>query len=404
MHRLNQTGAYPGRTGLSPALILLVAIVLAVLLAGCAQSRNAATQSWSGVAVSGDSTYVGTREGRLIKLSLDAGLAQIAPYQVPQPDREQGFPALYGTPVVDNGRVYAGTYNGIVLSLDADSFGDARTFEIDGNDLAKGIAGSVEPHNGSLVVAAAEDAGQGRLYVLEASSLIEQCRYPARNEEPVGQLWTTPVIENGIAYFGDLSKQVHAVSIGDCRPVWDQPAQLDGAVVAPPVLTGGYLYLGAFDRAFYRVNLATGAPEKLFEADGWFWGEAETDGRVLYIPNMDGNIYAYDSVTERGVWSYPAGMWSAQGNDEGEPVLAKPVLSKDEDEDELVYASDSGIMVVLNAQSGSRKWDRRVGNDVRAPLIAEGRIVFLHSLDETITAIDLNTKQLAWERNLNDVK
>ncbi len=393
MHRLNQTGAYPGRTGLSPALILLMAIVLAVLLAGCAQSRNAATQSWSGVAVEGDSTYVGTREGRLIRLSLDAGLAQIAPYQVPQPDREQGFPALYGAPVVEDGRVYVGTYNGIVLSLDADSFGDARTFEIDGNDLAKGIAGSVVPHNGSLVVAAAEDAGEGRLYVLEASSLVEQCRFPARNETPVGQLWTTPVVQNGIAYFGDQSKRVHAVSIGDCRPVWDQPAQLDGAVVAPPVITGAYLYLGAFDRAFYRVNLATGAPEKLFEANNWFWGAAVTDGTTMYAPNMDGNVYAYNIESGRVVWTYP-------GNDESEPVLASPVLS----DDELVYASDSGIMVVLDKQSGSRRWDRRVGNDVRAPLAAEGRLVFLHSLDETITAIDLDTKQLAWERNLNDVK
>ena len=389
---MNQTGAYPGRTGLSPALVLLTAILLAVLLAGCAQSRNAATQSWSGVAVEGDSTYVGTREGRLFKLSLDAGLAQIGPYQVPQPDREQGFPALYGTPIVDGGRVYAGTYNGVVLSLDAENLGDPRTFEIPGNDLAKGIAGSVVPHDGSLVVAAAEDAGEGRLYVLEAGSLIEKCRYPARNEPPVGQLWTTPVVQDGIAYFGDLSKQVHAVFVADCRPVWDRPAELGGAIVAPPVLTGNHLYLGAFDRAFYRVELASGATDKLFEANGWFWGAAVTDGTVLYIPNMDGNVYAYDSVSGRVLWSYP-------GDDEAEPVLSSPVLSNGE----LVYASDSGVMVVLDTRNGNRQWDRRVGNEVRAPLAAEGRVVFLHSLDETITAIDLDTKQLAWERSLNDV-
>ena len=393
MHRLNQTGAYPARTGLSPALVLLVAIVLVVLLAGCAQNRNAATQSWAGVAIAGDSAFVGTREGRLIQLSLDAGLAQVAPYQVPQPDQEQGFPALYGTPVVEDGRIYAGTYNGIVVSLDAVSFGDARTFEIPGNDLTKGIAGSVVPHNGLVVVAATEDAGEGRLYVLEASSLIEKCRYPARNEPPVGQLWTTPVLKDGIAYFGDMSKQVHAVSIGDCRPVWNEPAQLEGAVVAPPVIAGGRLYLGAFDRAFYSVSLDTGASEKLFTSNGWFWGAAVTDGKMLYIPSMDGNVYAYDSAARRVAWSYP-------GNDEGEPVLGSPVLSGDE----LVYASDSGIMVVLDAQTGNRRWDRRVGNDVRAPLASEGRVVFLHSLDETVTAVDLDTKQLAWERNLDDVK
>ena len=91
------------------------------------------------------------------------------------------------------------------------------------------------------------------------------------------------------------------------------------------------------------MNLATGAPEKLFEANSWFWGAAVTDGTMLYIPNMDGNVYAYNIESGRVVWAYP-------GNDEGEPVLASPVLSGDE----LVYASDSGIMVVLDAQSGSR--------------------------------------------------
>lgn len=392
--RLNRTGPYASRTGRAPALALLALVIAAALLAGCTQSRNAATQSWSGVAVAGESAFVGNREGRLVQLSLDGGVTQLAPYQAAQPDQGQGFPAIYGAPVVSGGRVFAGTYNGIVFSLDAETLGDPRTFEIDGNPLAKGIAGSVAVEGGAVAVAAAEDAGEGRLYVLEAANMIERCRYPARNDPPTGQLWTTPVVREGVAYFGDLSHEVHAVSLSDCRPVWDAPAKLGGAVVAPPVIVGGRLYLGAFDREFYAVDAATGATEILFEADGWFWGAAATDGARLYIPNMDGNVYAYDIAARRVAWTYPG------GEERNEPVLAAPAVVGDS----LVYASDSGLLSVLDARSGNRLWDRRVRNEIRAPITADGSFVYLHSLDETISAINLDTKQLVWERSLDDVR
>ncbi len=61
-------------------------------------------------------------------------------------------------------------------------------------------------------------------------------------------------------------------------------------------------------------------------------------------------------------------------------------------------------MVVLDAVSGSRLWDRRVGDSVRSPLTSSENLVFLHSIDETITAIDMETRQLAWARNLEDVR
>ncbi len=391
---MNGTGPYAGRAGRAPALALLALVIAAALLAGCTQSRNAATQSWSGVAVAGDSAFVGNREGRLVQLSLEGGVTQLAPYQAAQPDQGQGFPAIYGSPVVSGGRVFAGTYNGIVFSLDADTLGEARTFEIDGNPLAKGIAGSVAVEGGAVAVAAAEDAGEGRLYVLEAANMVERCRYPARNEPPTGQLWTTPVVRDGIAYFGDLGHEVHAVSLSDCRPVWDAPAKLGGAVVAPPVIVNGRLYLGAFDREFYAVDAATGATERLFEAGGWFWGAAAADGSMLYVPNMDGNVYAYNAAARSLAWTYP-------GDDErNEPVLSAPVIV----DGSLVYASDSGLMTVLDARSGNRLWDTRVGNEVRAPVTADGSLVFFHSLDETISAFDLDTKQRVWARNLGDVR
>ncbi len=373
-------------------LALTLLLSAALLLAGCAQNRSAATQSWSGVAGDGDSLFVGTNEGKLIQLSADAGIARYAPYTAPPAADGEGFPAIYGAPTIDGDRVVVGAYNGVVASVNADNLSDPRTFEIDGNSLTKGIAGSVAVSGGVLVVAASEDADKGRLYVLDKASLTENCRYPARNEDPIGQLWTTPVVQGSVAYFGDLSHRVHAIDVNDCRPVWDEPAQLGGAVVAPPLIVGDRLYLGAFDQAFYAIDLATGAAVKQFEANSWFWAGAVSDSARIYAPNMDGNIYAYDIASGRVAWVYP--------NETAEPVLSTPVVVGNQ----LVYASDTGVMTVLRASDGVREWDRRVGDRVRAPITTDGVRVYLHALDETVAAIDLQTKQLAWERNLNDAR
>ncbi len=376
-----------------PSLALLIALSALLVLAGCAQSRSASTQSWSGVAVSEDAVFVGTKNGQIIQLTAGAGLAQVAPFQAPESDQGQGYPAIYGTPSITGGRVFAGTYNGLVLSVAAQDLRDPKTFEIDGNDLAKGIAGSLVPFGKSLIVPATEDAEQGRLYVLNTATLEESCRYPARNENPVGQIWTTPLVHNGIAYFGDLNHEVHAVSISDCRAAWDRPAQLGGAIVATPTIVGGKLYVGAFDRVLYEVDLYSGSVSPLFEGGSWFWSGIATDESRLYVPNMDGEVYAYDLASRRVVWQYP-------GDGSGEPILATPVVV----DGQLAYASDSGMMVVLRARDGAMQWERRVGNEVRAPLTHHGNLVFLHSLDETVSAVDLVEKRLMWDQDLDDVR
>tara|TARA_Y100000996_G_scaffold2082_2_gene1946 strand:- start:5014 stop:6186 length:1173 start_codon:yes stop_codon:yes gene_type:complete len=373
--------------------VLLILIAVPILVGCTGQNRNAATQSWSGVAVSNDTTYIGTKDGKLIQLSVEGGIARIAPFEAPQTKQNQGFPAIYGTPTINEDRIYFGTYNGLVVSLNRTDLRDMRSFEIGGNDLTKGIAGSVIVHENRLVVAAAEDANEGRLYVLDSQTLSEICRYPARNEDPIGQLWTTPIAANGVAYFGDLNHYVHSISIADCSTNWVSPTKLGGAVVSPPTILGNNLYLGTFDQYFYEIDLLTGSSKKLFAGENWFWAGSITDGNTFYIPNMDGNIYAYDVGTGRIRWVYP-------DEPQIDPILAAPVLY----EDKLVYATDAGMMVVLDAVSGSRLWDRRVGDSVRSPLTSSENLVFLHSIDETITAIDMETRQLAWARNLEDVR
>lgn len=379
--------------GRGAAHLLLGALFAITALAGCTQSRSAATQSWSGVAVDGASVFVGTREGRLIQLASATGAPGVAPYEAPAASRNEASHAFYGTPTVAGGRVLVGGYQGVVYSLDAATLGGALTYEIPATGLTKGVAGSVVAAGDALVIAATEDANQGRLYVLEAATLTERCRYPAASEAPKGQLWTTPVVVDGVAYFGGLGHELHAVNLTDCSSPWPAPTGLDGAIVAPPLALDGVLYLGAFDRTFYAVDAATGAAQPLFEGEGWFWAQAATDGQRVFAPNLDGHLYAYDLASGRLAWTYPA-------KGKGDPIVAAPVVV----DGQVVFASDSEVLNVLDAATGALQWDRKLTAKVRAPLTAAGSVVYIHALDETVSAVDLATKRLVWDRNLSDVK
>ncbi len=394
------------------SMVVLAAIVL---LGGCgARGRGSASQSWSGVAVEGDSAFVGTKDGRIVQIVLLQGgtRAQLGEQFVArEPEQGATDPAFYGTPVVEGGRLYVGGYHGVAYSMRAvprvegggGVLQGVGEFPIDGNPLAEGITGSLVPAGDAIVVAASEDAEAGRLYVLEAERLdqglselqVERCRYPAKNLDPIGQLWTTPTVVDGVAYFGDLSHRLYAVSIADCALEWS--VELGGAIVAPPAVVGDKLYLGAFDRVFYEVDRRTGSVSELFIAEGWFWARAATDGRRLYAPSLDGTLHAYDTRDRTVLWTYQEG--------DPERILSAPVVVGDK----VVMASDSGTVTLLSAargggRAGSALDEVFLDDAVRAPLTARDDFVYVHSLDEVVTALRIDGERFvpAWDCKIDE--
>jgi outer membrane protein assembly factor BamB len=382
-------------------MVMLLSLVAIIVLAGCAGRQSiGASESWSGIVAQPetDTVFAATRDGRIIELRLiTTSRGGIQPRQgeifdarelEEGSDKQRVGVAFYGTPTINDGRLYIGSYQGFVYSLNVsetgDTLGDLGSFEIDGNNLAKGISGDVIYSDGALVIAAAEDTHLGRLYVLEADELsangrrasIERCRYPWGAEEGVGRVWSSPLVVDGIAYFGDLNHLVHAVSIETCELVWAAPAELGGSIVAAPVAVDGKLYVGAFDGVMYSIDMATGSKQEMFTADSWFWASPVTDGRRVYAPNLDGVVYAYDVKRGELVWTY---------DQEGsrDEILAKPAIVGTN----ILIGSDGGDVTLLDADDGSRVTDFALADDkVRAPLMVSGDFVYVRSLKEVITA------------------
>ena len=68
-----------------------------------------------------------------------------------------------------------------------------------------------------------------------------------------------------------------------------------------------------------------------------------------------------------------------------------------------MYGSDAGNVNVLRLVDGGFEWGRSFSDKIRAPLTVDGDIVLVHDLSNTVTAIDIGTKRVVWDRDLDDV-
>ena len=368
------------------ALIALAAAVIA--LVGCVGNRTAPSQAWSGLAIDGSTGYVGTADGRVLAVDLERQGRVIASFEAPEGGRTSALPGFYGTPAVSEGRVYIGGFDGVVYALDAQSLAQLAIASIEGDPLSKNIIGSVVVSGGRVVVGAAESADTGRLYVFDLD-LRELCVYPSRGRDPVGAIWAAPTVVDGVAYFGDLSHQLHAVRIDGCTSAWPQSVDLDGAIAAAPLVLNNKAYVGTFSQTFYAVDVDAASVSRLFSAGNWFWGRAATDGSRLFVPNLDGRLYAFNLRSGALAWMYP------KVDDIGS-IVSSPVVV----DDLVVVGSDDDNLVVLDTATGTRLWDQRVGDKIRAPLVADGPVVYVHSVDRKLHAYDVVERRLLWVSDL----
>ena len=205
---------------------------------------------------------------------------------------------------------------------------------------------------GGIIAVGSEDGG---LYAYNALTGENLHWSPFRTD---GKVWSTPVLRNGVAYFGSQDGAVYAVSLETGALVWR--FDTGGAVVAAPLVHKNLLIVGSFDRKLYALGLNDGQPRWQIEAENWWWATPVSSGRAIYAPSMDGNVYAVD---DNGVllWKY----------DMGAPIVADPVLV----ERGIVVASREGRVVLLRASASAQETPQEMASysirdgEIKAPLV-----------------------------------
>lgn len=365
------------------------AILLTVFLAGCTPTLGAPSTGWSPVVASGETVYVATRQEQ-VKALVDQGLGDIrVKWTSGAGDRLTG---VYQTPAVGRDLVYIGAANGNLYALDkgTGSIGDGgwRRPVGRGPGLKPLTGGPALDPEQRVVVVGSED---GNLYAFDAKTGEALPWSPFRAGD---KIWSTPVIRDGVIYFGSHDRHVYAVSLKDGQQLWRFPT--GGAVVARPLLFKDIVVIGSFDKKLYGINARDGSLrwQRPVEAQNWFWAGAVAGDQVIFAPSMDGNVYALDGAGNL-LWKHPTGSAIVST-----PVLLRQgllvaVTGKRGKEPRITLLDPSAADLGPDRERSSLSFRAA---QVKAPLFAVGDSVFVGAQDGTVRRIEVKGTQIqkAW--------
>ncbi|MFC1908679.1 PQQ-binding-like beta-propeller repeat protein [Chloroflexota bacterium] len=374
-------------------LLLLVIFLVGLIGLGCIQGLQPV--GWSGGAVSGNTLFVGSLEGRLVAVNTVDTSRQWSD-ELKAEVKSGGFNlgctlgggggakvAIYGTPVVAGDLVYLGGYNGKVYAFNADSLGVRWVYPPD--DYLRDKEKKVVPIIGGLATDLEKvyfGGSDGKVYALDATTGEEKWKFVTEDEDTI---WSTPAVKDGTLYIGSFDKKLYAIDTETGKEKWRGPFKTEGVIVSTPVVYNNTVYFGSFDRHLYAVDIVNGKEIWKFPATdeaennpgNWFWTKPVVYKDAVYAGNLDGEVYVLQADSGNKIAEF----------DLGSPVSSAPVMVADS----IIFASRKGAVYNLDTRSNQIKQIADIEDEVYGPLAQSEGVIYIHTPNLVLHRINADT-------------
>jgi outer membrane protein assembly factor BamB len=298
--------------------------------------------------------------------------------------------------------------------------------------------------NGPLGVAWQQDAGKGsdsesrltappvvangRVYVLDAESHV--FAYDAKSGTPAwdkelapsgggGSFWNNASLglfgsdtsidpskgfgggvafDNGKLFVTTGFGSIFALDASSGKQLWK--VDFGVPIVNAPVASGGRVFVSSQDNHFYALAQVDG--RKLWDHQGITESagilestSAAVAGEYVVVPYSSGELFAIRVSNGRVAWSDMLTRTGATtALSELDDSAGRPVIDRD-----MVFAiSHSGLMVAINLNTGERAWSRDIGG-IQAPWAA-GDFVYVLTTDATLLCLQRKDGKVKWTHQL----
>lgn len=370
-------------------VFILLAIILAMVLVFTGCVRGMTPIGWSGIAISDDVAFTGSKDGRLVSVNL--ATTSRMPAEPLRMASSGGFGcattgagggacggsapsvAIYGTPAlamdvpVWGNMVFIAGYNGKVFAYNADNVQQQRwVFPIEGN-ISPIVSGIIV--NGDTLYFGGTD---GFVYALETATGALKWRF-----ETGGEIWASPAVQDDILVIGSFDKKIYALNAETGEKIWEFATGANN--VATAIIVDGIVYAGSLDRNFYALDLDNGNEVWRFTGQNWFWAKpVEVNGRI-YAPCLDNFVYVLNAQNGDKVAEY-----DVQGQVASWPAVVG---------DQVVVATQNSLLWSLNTSdlTAAPRQIATIPEGVTSPLATEGDMVYINAPDNRILGYNVNT-------------
>jgi outer membrane protein assembly factor BamB len=231
---------------------------------------------------------------------------------------------------------------------------------------------------------AGSSPGDGRLAALS----MKTGRIAWSHAVPAGTE-SSPMVWDGIVYFGDQGGNLVALRARDGHQLWDYHAS--GAIKGGPALVNGILYFGDYAGLAYAVDSRNGHQvwavgtngTRFGFGSGTFYSTPAVEFGRVYMGNTDGRVYSFAARTGQLAWATGTGSY----------VYGSPAVKDTPGLGPTVYVgSYDGNLYAFNAQSGAVRWAHDSGSKISGSATIIGNVVYFSPLgSKTTQGLDART-------------
>ncbi len=267
------------------------------------------------------------------------------------------FPA-----VVSDGVAYIANYRGAVRAI---SMRDGKVIWIRRTPNGK-MAASPAVAGDDLVVHGMD----GHVWVLDRATGRINWRYAVGSP-----IESSPVVRDGIDYFGAWNGNVYALDLRRRRLAWRYRS--GHKITSSAALVGRTLYIGNYRGRLLALSTPRGRLRFARSVDGRIYGTpAVASGRV-FVPSSTGGSLTAFSTRGRRLWRVETGAY----------VYSSPAVWGTR----VYFGSYNGRLYCVSARSGRTLWTVGAGGPISGAVAVVAGVVYAGSLANRIVGADVRS-------------
>jgi outer membrane protein assembly factor BamB/tRNA A-37 threonylcarbamoyl transferase component Bud32 len=273
-----------------------------------------------------------------------------------------------GTPLVQEGVIYVGSYDSNLYAINAKNGEFIWKYPTDG-----GIVSKPAFYEGSIIFGSEDNS----LHVISARTGKMLWTY-----QTSGPIRSSPVLAEGHIFVGSDDGSMHAINLMRGRRAWKFDA---GAPIRSTPLVGhDLIYFGSESGEFYCLDFG-GSIKWRFRAKRAVTSSPATTEGMVFFTSLDSTFYALDAKSGFAIWRYRLGKGS----------ISSPATS----EKYAFTGCIDGLIYCLDANSSKEVWRFNTEHQVTGSPILYHDAIYCGSVDGNLYCLEYRTGRLRWKFN-----
>jgi outer membrane protein assembly factor BamB len=215
----------------------------------------------------------------------------------------------------------------------------------------------------------------GRVWVLNRFTGRARWSYPVD-----GRIESSPVVRDGIDYFGTWAGTVYALDLRRHRVLWRYHGGYK--ITSSAALLRGTLFIGDYGGRLLALSLRSGQLRHSVSVNGRVYGTPAIAAGRVFVPSSDGNSLTGFTTGGRHLWTIHTGSY----------VYSSPAVWRGR----VFFGAYNGVFYCVSAASGRILWTVGTGGRVSgAPVVVDG-IAYVASFAHRIYGVNARTGRVVF--------